>query len=80
MGRLRAPRAALSGGLGTAFRRGILQGSRWWTAVFVGRLATRGIGAVVRRRPGAVEWSETLRPGDSLTIRNRSAEPSRDGQ
>lgn len=61
-------------GLAIAFRRGVMQGSRFWTVVFLGRLTARGLSAVARRRPGPVEWSETLRAGQSLTIDTRAAE------
>jgi hypothetical protein len=48
-------------------RRGLLGGSRAWTAIAVGSFALRHVARLVRRQPEVV-YCEQLAPGESILI------------
>jgi hypothetical protein len=73
MGSSNDTRSGRPRGLGPAFRRGIVQGNRVWTAIFLGRLVVHGLSALAKRGSGPVVRSEVLQTGESLIIRHLPA-------
>ena len=57
-----------------ALRRGLLGGSRLWTAVFAAGYVGRWIGRVAKRGEMPLITSDELRPGEGFVIRHLSAE------
>lgn len=53
-----------------SFRKGLLGGSRVWTAVFVARFLGRRLARVMKKGDMPVKHSERLAPGESLLIRH----------
>ena len=53
-----------------SLRKGLLGGSRVWTAVFVARFVGRRLARVAKRGDMPVKYSERLAPGESLVIRH----------
>jgi hypothetical protein len=51
-------------------RRGVLGGSRFWTALFVASHAGRWASKVAKRGPMPVVTSDALAPGEGLVIRH----------
>ncbi len=51
-------------------RKGLLGGSRIWTAVFVAGYLARWSGKVTKRGEKPIRFSESLKPGESFVIRH----------
>ncbi len=53
-----------------SFRKGLLGGSRVWTAVFVARFVCRWLARALKKGDMPVKYSERLAPGETLVIRH----------
>ncbi len=51
-------------------RKGLLGGSRFWLAVFVGGYVARWSSKVTKRGAMPIRFSESLEPGESFVIRH----------
>jgi hypothetical protein len=51
-------------------RKGLMGGSRFWLAVFIGGYVARWSGKVTKRGEKPIRFSESLKPGESFVIRH----------